>query len=600
MRTFASIAVAYLLAAAVLWSAFGHFARAGLRRGVDPQLAGLVAIIGVGLIGYLAFFLYVLSPTLGLVCSIAACCGLIAALLWRRSLDSGTGNDLPFALALLFGLFYLSCAFLFIPQKVPGLPNLLFFELIRSGDNDGPMAFAHAVYKRVAATGSVNGEWYFSDRPPLQAGFDLFFTPLRGLFGNDDAHQAVGTLLQTSILAALWLLGAALRLRRREILLAVLTIGGTGFVFYNSIYVWPKLLAATFFLAVLIPIARAFLDKRRLTTPETLVIAAASALAMLSHGAAVFSLIALSILLAVMVTKFFRLRTFALAAITAATIYAPWAGYTHFVDPNMNRLLKMHLTDGDNLSSEPFLPMLIRSYRDITLERWLAYRRENISIMLGDRDIDRIMREVAARLIDPDRPRDPVLNTTNATIYATRLSDDVRSLVSAIRSDQREHVFRAFGLLNLAWLTLLLVFRPRWRDRVLDRGFLGLTALTVVTVAVWIVLQFNPRSAINTHASYAMLVITMLMAVVLLARTSPALARAVCCANIALSFILWVLFLPGPALTTPVGINWLALVTGILAGAGICVITRRGFSRAESGEFQLAKRVPEFPEHRVG
>ena len=98
------------------------------------------------------------------------------------------------------------------------------------------MAFAHAVYKRIA-TGSATGEWFFSDRPPLQAGFELFFTPLRGLFGNDDTHQAVGTLLQVSILAALCLLGAALRLRRQEILPAVLTIGGSGFVFYNSVYV---------------------------------------------------------------------------------------------------------------------------------------------------------------------------------------------------------------------------------------------------------------------------------------------------------------------------------------------------------------------------
>jgi hypothetical protein len=583
MRTFASIAVAYLLAAAVLWGAFGLFARLALRRGVDPQLAALLAVIGVGLIGYLAFFVYVLSPTYGLVCSIAAGGGLIAPLLWRRRLDSGTGNDLPFAFALLFGLFYLSCAFLFIPENVPGLPNLLFFESERAGDNNAAMAYAHAVYKRVAATGSVNGEWYFSDRPPLQTGFDLFFTPLRGLFGNDDAHQAVGTLLQVSIMAALWQLGAALRLPRREILLAGLTIGGTGFVFYNSIYVWPKLLAATFVLVALIPVARAFLDKRRLTIPETLVIAAASTLAMLSHGAAVFSLIALSILLAVTVTKFFRPRTFALAAIMAATIYSPWAGYTHFVDPNISRLLKMHLTDGDNLSAEPFLPMLIRSYRDITLERWLAYRRENIGIMLGDRDIDRIMREVAARLIDPGRPRDPVLNTTNATIYATRLSDDVRSVVSAIRTDQREHIVRAFGLHNLAWLTLLLAFRPRWRDKVLDRGFLGLTALTVVTAAVWSVLQFNPRSTITTHASYAMLITTMLMAVVLLVRTSPALARVVCFGNIALSFIIWVLFLPGPAVTAPIGINWLALATGVVAGAGICVVARREFSRAETG-----------------
>jgi len=49
MRTFASIAVAYLLAAAVLWGAFGLFARLALRRGVDPLLAALLAIAGATL-----------------------------------------------------------------------------------------------------------------------------------------------------------------------------------------------------------------------------------------------------------------------------------------------------------------------------------------------------------------------------------------------------------------------------------------------------------------------------------------------------------------------------------------------------------------------
>src|SRR5437868_519441 len=81
-----------------------------------------------------------------------------------------------------------------------GLLNLLFFELVRPGDNDGPRVFANAVYKRIASAG---GEWSLSDRPPLQAAFELFFTPLRGLFGSEDTHQAVGTLLQVSCLAAL-------------------------------------------------------------------------------------------------------------------------------------------------------------------------------------------------------------------------------------------------------------------------------------------------------------------------------------------------------------------------------------------------------------
>ena len=574
MRTFASIAVAYLLATAILWSAFGLFARISRPHGADPQLAALIALIGIGLTGYVAFFVYRLSPTFGLVGSVVASSALLAALLWRRRIDDDVGGNAPFVLAALFGLLYLACAFLFVPQGVPGLVNLLFFELVRSGDNNAALAFAHAVYKGMA-TSPPNGEWYFSDRPPLQTGFDLFFTPLRALFGNDDAHQAAGTLLQVSVLAAVGLLGAALRLRGPLILLAVLTIGGSGFVFYNSIYVWPKLLAATFFLVALVPIVRAWLAQRRLTTAETLVLAAASALAMLSHGTAAFSLLALSILLAITFGRFFSFRTFALAAVTAAALSAPWAGYVRFVDPNISRLLKMHLTDGDNLSAEPFLTMLAHAYRNIGFQRWGEYRMENLKAVFGSALVDRITINVAERTIDPTRPRHPARDVVTAALDATKLSDDFRSLASVLRTDQREFAFRALGVLNLAWPILLLAVWPRWRKRLLDRRIIGLIALNTLTALIWVILEFNPSATVNTHASYAMIALAMLTAIVLLDRVSPALARAVCCVNVALSLALWVLMLPGPALTAARGINWIALVTAALAAAAIVFTARR-------------------------
>ena len=105
----------------------------------------------------------------------------------------------------------------------------------------------------------------------------------------------------------------------------------------------------------------------------------------------------------------------------------------------------------------------------------------------------------------------------------------------------------------------------------------------MLTALVWVVLEFNPGLAVNTHASYAMVVIAMLIAVLLLDRTAPVLARAVCCANIALSFVGWVLLLPGPALPWS-GINWLALATGVLAAAGIMVAIRHETLRPSRDE----------------
>ena len=569
MRTFASVAIAYLLAAVLLRQAVLVFARAGERAGFGADLAPSVGIVGVGLAGYGAFFVYLLSAKLGLACSVLVCIGLIVSMIRHQRRGGGAaGENLPFVLALLFGLVYLSSAYLFVPGKIDGLPNVLFFESVRPGDNFIPMTFADAIYKH-AASGTNETLWYYSDRPPLQTGFALFFTPLRAIFGNSDAYQAIGTLLQTSIVPALWLLGRALRLRRSEILLSVLTISGSGFVFYNSIYVWPKLLTATFFLIALAPIGRALLENRRLTVPETLVVAAASVLAMLSHGAIAFSLLALSIMLAVTVAKFFSARTFAYAAMAAAILYAPWFGYTHFINPNTDRLLKMHLTDGDSTSPEPFLAMLVRSYRDITFERWADNRLENVKMLLGSDSIGRVAFEISAGLIDPQRQHQPVSSEVTFDLDATKLSYDLKSLVTLVRVDQREHMLWSFGLLNIAWPALLLFIWPAWRARAPDKGILGLMVLNVLTLLVWITLEFNGGWAVNTHASYAMIIIGMLTAVLVLFRLSPVLACALCFANIALSAVTWILFLPGPAVAPPQGVNWLALVAAVLSGGSI-------------------------------
>ena len=104
--------------------------------------------------------------------------------------------------------------------------------------------------------------------------------------------------------------------------------------------------------------------------------------------------------------------------------------------------------------------------------------------------------------------------------------------IRTVLAGDRARLRLAFGLLNIAWLTLLLVVWPRWRDTALDRGVRFLLVLEVLTALAWIVIQFDPRSTVNTHASYAMVIIAMLVAVVLLARTSAALVRAVCFANV--------------------------------------------------------------------
>ena len=576
MKQFASVLLAYLLAAAVLWAMFNLLVRACRRAGFDARLAPPAALVGVALAAYVAFFIYLISPkVLGLPVSIVACTGLfVYAIKLGRTGAPSAIETLPFLLALLFGALYLSIEYLFAPEPVSGLANIAFFETVRPGDNDIPMVFADAIYKAKAHL-SADTSWSTSDRPPLQAGFALFFTPLRAIFGGSDACQGIGTLLQVSIMPALWWLGDALGLRRKEILLSILGIAGSGFVFFNSVYVWPKLLTVTFFLIALTAMGPAFLAKRKLTPHETVLAAAAATIALLAHGGIAFSLLALSVLSLAMVGRFFTVRTLAAAILVTVMLYAPWAGYTHFVDPGSDRLLKMHLTGGESTSQEPFTAMLVNSYRNITLGRWLDNRLQNLEIMAGSRALADAGVAISEGLLDPGLQNLPVRDTVMPGFDATKLSYDMKSLATLVRIAQREHVAWSLGLLNLAWPLLLLFWFGR-TTYPLGREIVGLLVLNVVTVAIWITLEFNPGYAINAHASFAMLIIGMLTAIVVLYRVSPLLAYLVCAANVASAVAVWVLAGPGIAFESP-GINGLAALAVALTAGSLALAFRRAF-----------------------
>ena len=578
MKQFASVLVAYLLAAAVLWAMFNLLVRACRRAGFDAASAPPAALVGVGLAGYVAFFIYLLSPkALGLPISIVACTGLLAYAIWSARANAPIAIEpLPFLLALAFGVIYLSIEHLFAPEPVAGLANLAFFETVRPGDNDIPMAFADAIYKAKASL-SADTSWSTSDRPPLQTGFALLFTPLRALFGNSDACQGVGTLLQVSIFPALWWLGQSIALRRKEILLSIIGIAGSGFVFFNSVYVWPKLLTVTFFLIALAAMGRVYRARRKLTLHEAVLAAAAATIALLAHGGIAFSLLALALLAAATVTRFFSVSTFGAAVAVAIVLYLPWAGYTHFVDPGSDRLLKMHLTGGESTSPEPFAAMLARSYRDVTLARWLDNRLQNLDAMAGSQALADAAREIVGGLRDPQQ-RLPLREAGRPAFDATKLSYDLKSLVVLVRIAQREHVVWSLGLLNLAW-PLLLLFVLGWTRFPLGREMIGLLVLNALTVAIWITLEFNPGYAVNTHASFAMIIIGMLTAIVVLYRVSPLLGGLVCAAHVALAIVIWVLSGPGIAFASP-GINWLAALVGALTAGGVALALRRAFGEA--------------------
>jgi hypothetical protein len=568
MRNFLVLPI-YAIVSILLWQALAIIQVSCRRRlEVDDASSICLAVIAVGCLGYLALFAYLWSTGVGLLFS-GVCVATLVVQTYRHrgTIDCRLNADnslFPFVIAALFGVIYLSCSLLYSNEVITDRPAHLFFEKPRPHDYRIPLMFAQAIYNQLPSRTGIDQGWYFTDRPPLQTGLMLLFSPLWKIVRPDLGYQALGTLLQSGSLAATWLLCRSLEFRRREIVLVVCAIGGSGFVYYNSIYCWPKLLASMFFLLALLPIGRSLIERRRLTVTECVIFAGAAALAFLSHGGVGFGLLALTILFALSISRFFSVRTLALSILIAATLYAPWSLYTHFVDPNNGKLAKLHLTNGDPDSAEPFIDMLLRSYRQITLKEWFMARRDNLRALDHNPVISRTEEQIAAGLWDARR-RVPLDDHDYPAINPGHLSYDLISLGTLLRIEQREHVIRALGPLWLGFPLLIILCWPDWRRRIIDLGLAALFLLNMLSILVWVTLEFHPGDTVITHSSYAMVLIAMTSAAIVLARVSWLLGVGAVALHIGSSFAVWVALAPGPNMPVAGGISRTAAVLGILA-----------------------------------
>jgi hypothetical protein len=580
MSDFLSVCLSYLVVVALLGCSVALFSAAGRRCGLGDRMAAGCGIVGTGCVGYLGFFIYRLSVPAGTIASLAYLV-LLLVFAWRalrgappRAFAQGEFAR-ALALAALFGFAYLSLMFCTVVDYTVDIPALIHFEAPHPHDQKIPLMFAEAIFDRLPSrVGPDAWGWYFSERPPLQAGFVLLFSPLWSVAPRPIAYQALATALQASALAAVWLMCRTLGLRHRETLLAVVVTGASGFVYYNATYAWPKLLAATFVLVAVAPLARAFLTRERLDAKTSAIAAAAAALAMLAHGGAIYSLVPLALLLALRLARLFDLRALAAGAAVVVVLYGPWVAYGGLVDPNHGRLLKGHLTGGAPDSPEPFRRMLLRSYQEVTAGQWAQARLRNLERQLRDPVVDLLIVRLARGIRDA-RLQGAPLPEPGPGLATDKFRFDLVSLGAALRVDQRETAFRTLGVLNLAWPLLLYLLLRRTG---LDPPLVFLLVLNVLTSALWSIVQFNGASTVITHASFAMVLIAFVSAAVILLRALDRWAWAVYAANIALAVMIWVVLAPGPYWSPQY--NCGAFAAAAASAAAIAALTRAWLRRA--------------------
>jgi hypothetical protein len=184
----------------------------------------------------------------------------------------------------------------------------------------------------------------------------------------------------------LWVLGlwaflTTSGLNIRKVGWIVICVGLVGPIFFNNVYTWPKLLAASYFLSAL-AIA---IDRDLKPSVYAGLLGALSALALLSHGAIAFALIGSVTLL--LRPALFSMRPLVIAAASSALLYAPWIAYQHWVDPPGDRLLKWHLAGQISITNQDAASAIAKSYESAGFEKVIAWKAENALSLIGLSDI---------------------------------------------------------------------------------------------------------------------------------------------------------------------------------------------------------------------
>ena len=296
--------------------------------------------------------------------------------------------------AFLLTIFQACFVFSFTTASAPSSANYLFSPATWSTDNQIPITIAE-----VMAKGSPLGEvdfapWKISDRTPLLA--CLLFpaaTVLRHFPHQNDAGTESMVLqmcsfgIQDSWVLPVWVLLRRLRLRQKKCVIALLLLAATPFFFFNTVYVWPKLLAATFCLIQHILLSSGIRERDRFSRQLFPIAFSgfAAGLAVMAHGSAAIAVLAIYIAAIFRRSRTWWLRL-ALSGAATVLVVAPWLVWTKVAAPTINPLPRFLLT-GDFGFSHPVqsgvLESALHMYRTMPFSIWLQAKVLGAKTLLG-------------------------------------------------------------------------------------------------------------------------------------------------------------------------------------------------------------------------
>jgi len=530
----------------------------GIRRPLDLVS---VSLMSIGLVGYLAFWVYFLSPFAGKYYSftvfIGSCSVIVGALKksFRDSFLLIRSISAPCILVVLAGIFTTSLGYLHGGEDAPvDFPASRFGPPRLAHDNEIPGIFADAVIDGHIPKPLV-ADWLSSDRPPLQTGVLLYSNPL--LPGRRELrYQTVSIILQCLFLGSLWMFLRACRCGKRVICLILSVCAFSGFTFLNTFYTWPKLFPVAFLLAGLSYVLGNRFWSLRSKIRGGAIVGLAFGLALLGHGGSMFAIVGMLAALPLLrrhPTPRWYIGLFA----GLLLLYTPWALYQRLYDPPGDRLLKWHLAGAiASRPQESFSHVFFERYGKLSWAEIIRFKAENLKYLAGDlKDITWPSEVLLKHLVD-DHP------------YA-------RSAAGAsLRANFFYHWIPCIGPAVLApmLIPILLAYKRRGRQFIAGAS---MWMCVVMILLIWCLTMFGPHTTLVHQGTYLSIVLAIAGAYLIFWSAHPVLACILGFLQIAINAGLYIWLSPSAEAAVGVGygpLNSPLLVLCMLSAASYVAV----------------------------
>lgn len=499
----------------------------------DPLMLGGLALVGIAMSAYLAFWAWFLSPHFGHAVSVALAVAAGGVLIWLiPKLSPAAWASLklllvPALLVFCASLTILAAGFLYGGMDAPLVTPRTRFSHQLMGDNVHAFEFAAQV-QRGHVNKPMSGDWHSSDRPPLQTGMVLtqwpFLSRPRPL-----GYTMLGAIQESLWIFASWLLLDAFHIARRAISLALAIPLFSGFVFLNTFYLWPKLLAGAFMLAfAALVLPRDAIERLRASPSAAVLAGALLAFGLLTHGASIFALIGIVIAGLILRIKI-PVKRIALMGSVCFLLYLPWILYQKLFDPPGDRLLKWHLAGVIEVDPRPFLQVLTNAYAHLTFAQLLHNRGLSAGQFF---DHNQNYWTLMARLV-------PALVSGNDT----RVAD----LLSGERVFMFFNLFPALGFLIIGLPALAAGLSRRYRSLEWRAAIRILVFVFCTLLACW-VLMFPPEAGAIFVQPYVTVLLTWAGSTLALWAVSRWLAVVIGGLQVGLSFLAYGIYMREPGM----------------------------------------------------